>query len=1053
MAFLKKITHLKKLLSDFEKLNDKLGDKSPYHDLLQRIRNLNPLLDEAEKKTPDTPKNELGLTEEQVTDKLNDFFESFDQITVTVDGEPVHVQVPYFMNYRGNDHEDGWDGATVTAGKGTPKELREWLQDQIDNGKTSAKDPGSLRKYMKDNEMGVDCSGFVSQALNHLADKEGDMDYGSDDAFKPDMTGSGSLKGGANDFKKISPDSVKAGDTLFYDNKSGVDHIQIVADTKKEDDVLYYTIFESSGSTGPRKKDWKYENGQLYRLDGDKWRAKKNQHFGRWSKLDMDVPSGGDVVTDGGDDDNNDNPTQASSTLSASVGEGGVNKEADTLLVQQLLNKHGAGIAEDGDCGPITIGAIKDFQKDTVGFNNPDGRVDVGGTTWAALAKGQTTPTNDDSQQEDDDSNEDNTSSSDNNDGQIYEAAEKAEEVGLGMAEEQHYKPGYAGPDGYWVPPEYKQKIPAGEKIPDNLPQPTWCNRFAFDLAEEVLGEDSPFKDMNINMTSADGMNKFFNEHDDLFEEVDTFEKAWEEANKGKMVFLSDSGHVATCVPTDKMETRVDKQGRSWTFGEVIQAGASVGKMYLNYAWNVDDFANIEVFVTKNNGEATANPNNDDTSDDNADDTSNQDSNDNDDGSFFDDVVDTVSDVVEDVVDGVKDVVDDVVDFFDGDDPQVGKTIKKSVGNDGENEEEDVRVVQALLNKHGAGIAVDGDCGPITIGAIEDFQKNKVGFGNPDGRVDVGGTTWKALAGEASPSSGTDDNDDDTTDTPDIDLDQEVEEALSPTSKISASVGKGGKNKEADVLRVKQLLNKFGYKLEENGESDSALIAAIEDFQSKYRQMNNPDGRVDAGGGTWGSLLGIGRIQGNLGKMSEAYGVEPAVILAIQKIESGANGFFSDGRPKILFEGHVFWRQLVAMGKDPQQYRSGNEDILYPEQDRSKYEGGTKEYDRLERAKKIDEVAALKSASWGEFQIMGFNHSLVGYSDVKSFVEAMHIPNGSSLKAVMEFVKNRKLLKYVQGENKNWADFAEGYNGSGYWKNKYDEKLAAAYEKFSEIDF
>jgi len=140
----------------------------------------------------------------------------------------------------------------------------------------------------------------------------------------------------------------------------------------------------------------------------------------------------------------------------------------------------------------------------------------------------------------------------------------------------------------------------------------------------------------------------------------------------------------------------------------------------------------------------------------------------------------------------------------------------------------------------------------------------------------------------------------------------EVEEALSPTSTIQKSVGAGGVNQEADVLRVKQLLNKFGHNLEENGTADQALTDAIKDFQRKYRGSTNPDGRVDAGGRTWGTLLGVGRIQGNLLAMSQQYGVEPAVILAIQQVESGGNGFFSDGRPKILFEGHIFWKELAC---------------------------------------------------------------------------------------------------------------------------------------------
>ena len=70
--------------------------------------------------------------------------------------------------------------------------------------------------------------------------------------------------------------------------------------------------------------------------------------------------------------------------------------------------------------------------------------------------------------------------------------------------------------------------------------------------------------------------------------------------------------------------------------------------------------------------------------------------------------------------------------------------INGSVGSGGDNRAEDVRVVQDLLNRAaGAGLDVDGDCGPKTVGAITDFQK---GFTQrPDGRVDPEGLTLRRL--------------------------------------------------------------------------------------------------------------------------------------------------------------------------------------------------------------------------------------------------------------------------------------------------------------------
>ena len=74
------------------------------------------------------------------------------------------------------------------------------------------------------------------------------------------------------------------------------------------------------------------------------------------------------------------------------------------------------------------------------------------------------------------------------------------------------------------------------------------------------------------------------------------------------------------------------------------------------------------------------------------------------------------------------------------------------------------------------------------------------------------------------------------------------DDTFSPTAKISASVGKGGKNEKQDVLLVKRLLSKFGYKLVLNGEADAALISAIGDFQATYMPNSKSDERIDPEG-------------------------------------------------------------------------------------------------------------------------------------------------------------------------------------------------------------
>jgi len=88
--------------------------------------------------------------------------------------------------------------------------------------------------------------------------------------------------------------------------------------------------------------------------------------------------------------------------------------------------------------------------------------------------------------------------------------------------------------------------------------------------------------------------------------------------------------------------------------------------------------------------------------------------------------------------------------------------IAASVGRGGINAKADVRQVQQLLNRWLAAtnepqLPVDGGAGPQTIGAIEAYQARVLGAAAPDGRVDPGGRTWRALAageGTAPPLSG-----------------------------------------------------------------------------------------------------------------------------------------------------------------------------------------------------------------------------------------------------------------------------------------------------------
>jgi hypothetical protein len=173
-----------------------------------------------------------------------------------------------------------------------------------------------------------------------------------------------------------------------------------------------------------------------------------------------------------------------------------------------------------------------------------------------------------------------------------------------------------------------------------------------------------------------------------------------------------------------------------------------------------------------------------------------------------------------------------------------------------------------------------------------------------------------------------------------------------------------------------------------------------------------------------------------------------AAIKAVAEVESAGNGFLSDGRVKILFEGHQFYK--FTKGAFAQSHPT----ICHKKWTKVHYTKGPNadvrgagELARLEQAMALNRSAALMSASYGKFQIMGFNFPVCGFSNVNDFYDAMKLSEGSQLQAFCSYIIGNSIDDELR-EHK-WAGFARRYNGSEYWKNKYDQKLAAAHKKYS----
>lgn len=182
-------------------------------------------------------------------------------------------------------------------------------------------------------------------------------------------------------------------------------------------------------------------------------------------------------------------------------------------------------------------------------------------------------------------------------------------------------------------------------------------------------------------------------------------------------------------------------------------------------------------------------------------------------------------------------------------------------------------------------------------------------------------------------------------------------------------------------------------------------------------------------------------------------GVEPCALNAVVVVESSGSGILPSGKPKILFEPHVFWKELTKRGYRPDHLLKREDvraihgdisDILYKSwRPRAYGPGGEHQHDRLNRAKEINEEAAICSASWGLFQIMGFNHKLCGHASVYELVREMERGYAGQFAALKSFLINTKLLAKLK--SKNWKAFARGYNGPSFEQNAYDLKLNRVY--------
>ena len=247
----------------------------------------------------------------------------------------------------------------------------------------------------------------------------------------------------------------------------------------------------------------------------------------------------------------------------------------------------------------------------------------------------------------------------------------------------------------------------------------------------------------------------------------------------------------------------------------------------------------------------------------------------------------------------------------------------------------------------------------------------------------------------------------------------------------------------ADVTVLQQRLNRAAHPVVVDGWYGSTTETAVRAFQRSRRLVE--DGI--AGPRTQSALLGTvdarALTQADIERAAAELGCESVAINAVVEVESPRTGFLPDGRVVILFERHVFWRQLQAHGIDPATVQAP---VSILSQARGGYVGGAAEYARLAQAVAIAQEPAMASCSWGRFQIMGHHAHALGYASATEMAAAFTKGEAEQLQAFVRFVEiDAELLKALR--NRKWAAFARSYNGPAYADNLYDVKLAKAYAR------
>jgi hypothetical protein len=203
--------------------------------------------------------------------------------------------------------------------------------------------------------------------------------------------------------------------------------------------------------------------------------------------------------------------------------------------------------------------------------------------------------------------------------------------------------------------------------------------------------------------------------------------------------------------------------------------------------------------------------------------------------------------------------------------------------------------------------------------------------------------------------------------------------------------------------------------------------------------------------------------QADWDKAAKDLGVNDSDLLkAIAQQESENIAFLASGKPKILYERHHFYdfykdKYGVAKANELSQTHENiiknanggyGSAAFFSEDGRFDNEGYyNHQFDRLEKAIKINEDMAIKSTSFGIFQVLG-EYCTYSNKTPKQFLQEMSRSEKFQIQAFVSFIKGDAAKKGLPSalNSKDWRKVASIYNGAS-WET-YNPNYAKNIEKY-----